>query len=145
MNVIFETIAALEELEGVAKNFLLAFPTGGCFLFPSEMGAGKTTFCRYIIERMGYEFEGSPTFAIANHYRKANHPSVVHVDLYRVKTTAELIEMGFNDMISGSDYIFIEWPEIAMGYLNAAHYILSIEIIKVHSRRYRCLKANFAQ
>ncbi|MFM7106920.1 MAG: tRNA (adenosine(37)-N6)-threonylcarbamoyltransferase complex ATPase subunit type 1 TsaE [Flavobacteriales bacterium] len=145
MKAIFEAIASKEELEEVAKKFLLSFPTGGIFLLPSEMGSGKTTFCRHIIESMGYEFEGSPTFAIANHYRKANHPSLVHVDLYRVKTTAELIEMGFHDMISASDYIFIEWPEIAVGYLGSEHYILAIEILNGDSRRYRCLQANSVQ
>ena len=145
MKAIFEATASFEELEEVAKNFLLSFPAGGFFLFSSEMGSGKTTFCRHIIESMGYAFEGSPTFAIANQYRKANHPSVVHIDLYRVKTSAELTEMGFNDMISSSDYIFIEWPELALQYLDSEHHILTIEILNGGIRHYRCLQTNPVQ
>jgi tRNA threonylcarbamoyladenosine biosynthesis protein TsaE len=134
----FEAKSSLEELEMVAKNFLNAFPKGGIFLFPSEMGSGKTTFCRSVIKSMGYEFEGSPTFAIANQYRKSNHPTVLHADLYRIKTPQELLELGFADMVADAQYVLIEWPEKSLDYFKSSYYTITIEPISDGRRKYLC-------
>lgn len=145
MKSCFEAIASLETLGDVAQKFLLQFPNGGIFLLPSEMGSGKTTFCRSVIETMGYEFDGSPTFAIANQYRSTNRCAVLHVDLYRVKSKEELIEMGFNDMLTESDFIFIEWPEIATQYFHKNYYLLTISNLNDEIRRYECLAFDTTQ
>ena len=145
MKSCFDAIASLQTLGDVAQKFLLQFPNGGIFLFPSEMGSGKTTFCRSVIERMGYEFDGSPTFSIANQYRSRDRFAVLHVDLYRVKSSEELIEMGFNDMLTESDFIFIEWPEIATKYFHSNYYVMTISNLDDENRRYECLAFDTTQ
>lgn len=137
MKSCFEAIAALDDLGKLAKEFILHFPDGGVFLLPSEMGSGKTTFCRCVLESLGYEFEGSPSFAIAHQYSALQKPTVLHVDLYRVKRTEELIEMGFGEMLTTAHYVFIEWPEKSKEFIQLKCYLTTIEFLSGGKRKYK--------
>lgn len=143
MNPCFEMEAMMNQLDQVATEFLVQFPRGGIFLMPSEMGSGKTTLCKSLIEKLGYEFEGSPTFSIANHYRAMNKPTALHLDLYRVNNVLELEEMGFAEMLTDSDYVFIEWPEKALTFLNSNHYSITITEKNYNSRHYSIFSKEF--
>jgi tRNA threonylcarbamoyladenosine biosynthesis protein TsaE len=55
----------------------------------------------------------SPTFAIVNDYELPNGDSIYHFDLYRLKSTAELVDVGCDDYFSSGCYCFVEWPELA--------------------------------
>ena len=145
MELCFESIASLEEMKEVALKFLTVFPEGGIFLLPSEMGSGKTTFCRCVIQSLGFEFEGSPTFSIAHLYRKNNRSVALHADLFRVKNVQELSEMGFEDMINDTQYLFIEWPEKALGYFNTDYFNISIAILPNGKRKFNCYKNENSQ
>jgi tRNA threonylcarbamoyladenosine biosynthesis protein TsaE len=145
MDTCFEASASLQEIKFLALKFLASFPEGGIFLFPSEMGSGKTTFCRSIIEESGYPFEGSPTFAIAHQYASAARPSILHADLYRVNYLAELEEMGFLEMLNASHYCFIEWPDIASPYLRSECFVVTIEILSEEERYYSVVRNKEAQ
>lgn len=96
-----------------------------------ELGSAKTTFVRFCLEYLGSdsnEFEGSPTFTIINEY--ANN--VYHMDLYRIKNSAELYESGIMEYLYKPGIFFIEWPNI----LNIdADIKLHFSIIKNDERR----------
>ena len=88
------------------------------FLY-GELGVGKTTFARILINRLQSENKInttevlSPTFNILNDYQ-INKLNVKHYDLYRIKQKEELDNIGLfeeNDSIS-----IIEWPEILNSY-----------------------------
>ena len=94
------------------------------FAFDGKMGAGKTTFIKYLCEAMGTEdVVNSPTFAIVNVYdveamrRKGEEATgerqeVYHFDCYRIKDLREAMDMGTEEYLYSGNYCFIEWAEM---------------------------------
>jgi tRNA threonylcarbamoyl adenosine modification protein YjeE len=77
-----------------------------------ELGAGKSTFARAMLEAFGVrrEAEGSPTFAIAHEYTSGEGLHVVHADGYRLKSEAELESTGLLETIWDPEAVVIfEW------------------------------------
>ncbi len=104
-------ISSIEELDEVARVFLLRYPKPGIFLLNAEMGAGKTTFVKAICKALHLNDVSSPTFSLVNHYKNEN-ASVYHFDLYRLKTIEEALDFGFEEYLEKDAYVFIEWPEL---------------------------------
>jgi tRNA threonylcarbamoyladenosine biosynthesis protein TsaE len=81
-----------------------------------DLGAGKTTFTRFLVEALGFESRvQSPTFILVRNYhkKKGQIKKVNHVDLYRLNNVNEVLDIGINEMIQEKENItIIEWPEI---------------------------------
>lgn len=108
-----------DELGKVAKEILALTEGFRVFRLTGELGAGKTTLVKWLSKALGAEDTvSSPTFALVNEY--GNEPRLYHMDLYRIKSQAELEEIGFEDYLESGKHVFIEWPEIADSVL--AHY-----------------------
>ena len=88
--------AALELIEFSGKDRIL------CFY--GEMGAGKTTFIRYLCRELGVlENVSSPTFSIVNEYRTQSGERVYHFDFYRLNSAQEALDIGIHEYFdSGS-------------------------------------------
>jgi|JI8StandDraft_1071087.scaffolds.fasta_scaffold34931_2 tRNA threonylcarbamoyladenosine biosynthesis protein TsaE len=79
-----------------------------------EMGAGKTTFARKILENWNVRgFVNSPTFSLMNEYDLPSGKSVYHFDLYRIQNISELEDLGFESIWKNSGLSIIEWWEKA--------------------------------
>ena len=88
-----------------------------------ELGAGKTTLAQAICRGAGVkEFVTSPTFALVQRYQGSRFP-VYHLDLYRLNSSRELVNLGWDDVLRDDALVLIEWPERAEGHLpeNALH------------------------
>lgn len=108
-------IQDLSQLSVVAGEILKSVSGPKVFAFYAEMGAGKTTLIKELCLQLGCKDNfSSPTYSIVNEYRiaKTNQP-VYHMDLYRLKSTDELLGAGVGEYINGTDYCFIEWPTLA--------------------------------
>lgn len=84
------------------------------YAFNGQMGAGKTTFIKYLCEQMGTsDVVNSPTFAIVNVYdvKQPYIGEVYHFDCYRLKDIHEAMDMGAEEYLYSGNYCFIEWPE----------------------------------
>lgn len=84
------------------------------YAFNGQMGAGKTTFIKYLCEQMGTsDVVNSPTFAIVNVYdvKQPYTGEVYHFDCYRLKDIHEAMDMGAEEYLYSGNYCFIEWPE----------------------------------
>ncbi|MBL4652566.1 MAG: tRNA (adenosine(37)-N6)-threonylcarbamoyltransferase complex ATPase subunit type 1 TsaE [Flavobacteriales bacterium] len=102
---------SLEDLGGLAKQ-IIKLTNERVFAFYGEMGAGKTTLIKKIVEALGSEDEtSSPTFALVNEYYSQEVGTIYHFDFFRIETEEEAFDIGYEDYIYSGNYCFIEWPE----------------------------------
>ncbi len=85
--------------------------------FYGELGSGKTQFIKGICSSLGVkDVVNSPTFIIVNEYSYGAGKKIYHFDLYRMKTTDEVLEIGFEDYLN-KGLILIEWPGLVENIL----------------------------
>jgi len=98
-------------------------------LFNGEIGAGKTTLIQYFSRRLSVDSKVlSPTFSIINEYKIKNGLSIYHFDLLRLKSKKELFDIGFLEYLESDNYCFIEWPKIALDYIQEKFFYIDFEI-----------------
>lgn len=106
------------------------------FLFDAPMGAGKTTFIKSLCSRLGVtDTMSSPTYSVVNEYAAHGGQRLYHFDLYRLRTTSELVDIGFEEYLESGYYLFIEWPELALPLIGSCVKV-NIELNK--NIRYLC-------
>jgi len=110
---------SLADLPKVAKEICSYYPTQKIVCFIGEMGAGKTTLIKEICKFLGVaQNSSSPTYSIVNEYLDGNGNTIYHFDLYRIKSTKELFDIGFDDYLFSGNLCLIEWPQIATQYID---------------------------
>ena len=111
------TKRVLSEQDAVAwgRSLGALLPRGSAVALHGELGTGKTTLARAIAGGAGVEDVSvvtSPTFAILHEY-SGKHGVIVHADLYRIKSSAELHTLGWDEVLSSAELVIVEWPERA--------------------------------
>lgn len=105
------------------------------FLFTGQVGSGKTTMIKSFTKKLSVNNNtSSPTFNIINEYKDNNKKSIYHLDLYRLKSINDLVEIGFEEYINSGNYCFIEWPEIADSFFVDKYISINISINSKNSR-----------
>jgi len=96
--------------------------------FSGDLGSGKTFLCREIIKNLcGRQTNvTSPTFNLLQTYEYKNC-SIYHFDLYRLKHSSEVYELGIEEALSGH-ICLIEWPELIDAILPEDTIHINIEI-----------------
>ena len=80
-------------------------------LLSGPLGAGKTQIVKWFLREIGLSDGNSPTFAIHHRYDSVAG-AVDHVDLYRLKSDADLESSGFWDLLSEPrGLVFVEWAD----------------------------------
>ena len=98
-----------------AKELAPKLKKGDVLALYGELGAGKTFFTQQLCKFLGVkENVSSPSYVLMNEY----HVNFIirHLDLYRLDSVEEILELGLHDLYEDSITI-IEWPEIAEGML----------------------------
>jgi tRNA threonylcarbamoyladenosine biosynthesis protein TsaE len=112
--------------ERVALWFCKTYPSPRIVLLQGEMGAGKTTLMKSLCKSLGSADEvSSPTFSLVNEYTCPSG-KIFHFDLYRLKKSSELLDIGFEEYIDSGHWCFIEWPDLAMDILPKQRVVFSI-------------------
>jgi|SaaInlStandDraft_4_1057021.scaffolds.fasta_scaffold101175_2 tRNA threonylcarbamoyladenosine biosynthesis protein TsaE len=101
-----------KKLADLAKKISLYIKPGDILLLTGEMGAGKTTFTRYLLGFFNNkENVSSPTFTIINKYY-CDSVLVFHIDLYRLDFVEDLLNIDIQSYLDRKDAIvIIEWAE----------------------------------
>ena len=98
------------------------------FIIRGQLGVGKTTFIKYFCLELGVkDVVTSPTFSLVNEYLIDSKKKVFHFDFYRLESTQEIIDIGFEMYLNSENYCFIEWPELAIDLLPENIVSLSID------------------
>jgi tRNA threonylcarbamoyl adenosine modification protein YjeE len=104
----------------LAVDIATALQPGDLVTLSGDLGAGKTTFARALIRYLANDPTievPSPTFTLMQTYSLPQFP-LVHADLFRLSGSAELAELGFDDLPEGT-VVLVEWPDRAAGFLPA--------------------------
>jgi tRNA threonylcarbamoyladenosine biosynthesis protein TsaE len=111
-----------EELGRSATPPLLITLTG-------ELGTGKTTLAQSICVGYGVPDEiTSPTYALVQEY-SAPKSGVFHIDLYRLDSTDQLTNLGWDEIICSRSLVLVEWPERAGSRLPEDHLSIDLDYV----------------
>ena len=108
----FEVLVSLENLPKIAStlaNELLKSGHSGFWVsMEGQLGAGKTTFMRAVLQALGVTVRiKSPTYTLVETYQIGTH-SLQHWDWYRLQDPSELEVLGFEEGAE-SAWVFVEW------------------------------------
>jgi tRNA threonylcarbamoyladenosine biosynthesis protein TsaE len=121
-------LVSLADIDKAAKDIVSQFSEYRIFALNGEMGAGKTTFSKAFCKALGVDEEvNSPTFSIANIYMSATFGELYHFDFYRLKTSIEVFDIGFDDYIYSGQFCLIEWPDLILDSLPKPFVEIKIE------------------
>lgn len=109
-------ISKLEATRSLALRIAVLARPGDAILLAGPLGAGKTTFARYLLRALSKDDAldvPSPSFTLLQSY-PTTKGFVHHIDLWRLGGPADLIELGWDDLTQ--DIVVVEWPD-RLGYL----------------------------
>lgn len=105
-------LAQASDVEAMGGRIAAVLRAGDIILLEGDLGAGKTTLARGLLQGLGLAGEApSPTFAIVQGYEppEVSLP-LAHVDLYRLDDPDDVAELGLDDWLEGGALV-IEWPD----------------------------------
>lgn len=107
----FETHSE-EETRTLGRQLAKALPERGVVLLIGELGAGKTTLAKGIVEGRGIagvDDVSSPTFTLIHEYGEP--VGIYHIDLYRLNTLDEARRLGLEELFDQPVLTLVEWGE----------------------------------
>lgn len=127
--------------EAMARGLADVLTPGDRVAMHGELGAGKTTFVRYLAAEMGVApgAVSSPTFVLINAYPiragRLAGATLVHADLYRLTSEEDLDATGLDHLLAGASVLMVEWAQRALGVLGPESASVRLEHTGVGSRR----------
>ncbi|WP_342220486.1 tRNA (adenosine(37)-N6)-threonylcarbamoyltransferase complex ATPase subunit type 1 TsaE [Rickettsiella endosymbiont of Miltochrista miniata] len=118
----------------LAKEFAACCPKNKRIIIflNGELGAGKTFFVRALVKSLGYPgLVKSPTYTLMETYELAGY-CIYHLDLYRLQSANEILDMGLCDEFEHAAIWLIEWPERALNFLPKPDIVCHIDLISTN-------------
>ena len=117
-----------EETEKLGMQPAVRLMPGSIVAFRGDLGAGKTAFTRGLALGLGImEPVTSPTYTIVNEYLNGRLP-LFHFDMYRLGSSEELFDIGWEDYLARGGVCAVEWGENVDDAMEDA---VVVEIIRV--------------
>jgi len=130
----FETHGEDETIE-LGRRIAATLPKRAVVLLIGNLGAGKTTLAKGIINGLGAaqpEDVTSPTFTLIHEYGEGR---VYHIDLYRLDRAEQVATLGLDEIFDRETVVLIEWGERFPHLLPADRIEIRIESLNEDSRR----------
>jgi tRNA threonylcarbamoyladenosine biosynthesis protein TsaE len=103
--------ASEEETIALGERLARELPPRGLVLLIGNLGAGKTTLAKGIVNGLGAaapEDVSSPTFTLVHEYGGGR---VYHIDLYRLDEPREVATLGLDELLESDALVLMEWGE----------------------------------
>tara|TARA_Y100001970_G_C14009346_1_gene737561 strand:- start:367 stop:813 length:447 start_codon:yes stop_codon:yes gene_type:complete len=146
LQILENQVLDISGLRLLALKFSKELKVGDILMLKGDLGVGKTTFSRFIINNL-HKLNSfsepdticSPTYPIMLNYDLEAY-QIFHYDFYRIDSLKELTELDFFENIENSITI-IEWPELLINlpYKNK-HYLINFDL---HSTTKRNIKIEY--
>tara|TARA_B100000029_G_scaffold51762_1_gene47030 strand:- start:1404 stop:1841 length:438 start_codon:yes stop_codon:yes gene_type:complete len=121
------------ETQKLGINFSKIINNGDVIALNGDLGSGKTTFMKGVLNGLGYKEEvTSPTYTLINEYRTKFN--VIHLDCYREQNLNRWLNIGLLDYFNDNNIIFIEWAEKINSILPNKKINLFFEVIDSNKR-----------
>lgn len=96
------------ELAAVAAELATTLRAGEVVALSGPLGSGKTSFARAVVRALhGCDEGSSPTFTFRHRYDGT--PPIEHLDFYRIRDQAEVVELGLEEAFDGAAIVLVEW------------------------------------
>ena len=100
-----------EQTEALGRKLAELLRPGDVIAYYGDLGAGKTAFTRGLAAGLGIqESVTSPTYTIVNEYLSGRMP-LFHFDMYRLSSSDELFDIGWEDYLARGGVCAVEWSE----------------------------------
>src|SRR5271165_4981458 len=106
----YRTSSEGETIE-LGRSIARSLPKKACVLLIGNLGAGKTTLAKGLIQGLGAaepDEVASPTFTLIHEYGEGR---VYHIDLYRLDKREQVATLGLDDIFDKEAVVLIEWGE----------------------------------
>jgi len=132
----------VDEMNKISASIAAISKVGQTITLSGELGVGKTTFARAFIKKLSPSVDNipSPTFTLLQTY-SSEVGEIWHFDLYRLKHSIEVIELGIEEAFSDG-ITLIEWPEIIESYLPSNRIDIKIIYGKTENERQVIIKSH---
>lgn len=100
---------SVEDTERVGAAIAALLVPGDVVLLIGELGAGKTTLTKAIVEALGASGVTSPTFTLCHRYDTS--PPIAHVDCYRIDDGDALEDLALDELLDDGCAAIVEWGE----------------------------------
>lgn len=101
---------SVEETEQLGAQLARTLTPGTVLAYTGSLGMGKTAFTRGLARGLGFTGRvTSPTFTLVNEYD--GRIPLFHFDLYRIASSDELFDLGWDDYLDRGGICAVEWSE----------------------------------
>ena len=104
-------LSSIEASQALGESWARELTGGEIFALHGVLGAGKTQLVKGLARGLGFEGDvTSPTFTIIHEYLGGRMP-LYHIDLYRIRSEKEAVDLGLEEYLPGDGVTVIEWPD----------------------------------
>ena len=130
------TTHSADETQALGQRLAKRLLPGDVIAYFGDLGAGKTALTRGIAQGLGVtDLVTSPTYTIVNEYLTSRIP-LFHFDMYRLGSSDELFDIGWEDYLARGGVCAVEWSENVEDALrDAIHITIEKDPLEPDTRR----------
>jgi len=138
-------LSSVEAAQAFGESWAANLVGGEIFALHGVLGAGKTQLAKGLARGLGFRGDvTSPTFTIVHEYRGGRLP-MYHIDLYRIQSEKEAIDIGLEEYLPSSDGVtLIEWPDRIAPILPLQTQHWELEVVSLTERVIRQIAEPFS-